>query len=150
MELTDLFRCLKEQHQVLREYLDTLLVHQKAIINGNLVGMEQMIRKEGSLLFNIGSFETERYEIIQQLAEKYSINIKSNKLSDLIREAKEKGLFDTTGLASLRDSLQKLISEIIKVNTQNKFLIDQARSFIKDVIAAFTKSNNSVLVDRRY
>ncbi len=150
MELSDLFRCLKEQYQVLREYLDTLLEHQKAIINGNLAVIEQSIKKEGNLLFSIGSFETRRYEIIQQLAAKYSLNINSNKLSEFIEKVKEKKLFDTSGLAMRRDSLQKLISEIIKINTQNKFLIEQAKSFIKEVITTFTKSNKNVLVDRRY
>ncbi len=150
MELSDLFRCLKDQYLVLKEYLDTLLEHQKAIVSGSLEGIEETVKREGALLFNIGSLETKRFEIIQQLAVKYSFEIDSNKLSDFIEKAKEQKLFDTSALTNLKSSLQKLISEIIKVNTQNKFLIEQARSFIKEVVSAFTKSNRNALVDRRY
>lgn len=150
METKDLFSCLKEQHQVLRQYLVTLLAHQKAIINGDLAGIEDTLKNETSLLFNIGDCEARRQDIIQQLAAKYSFEVNSNKLSEFIDKVKSKKLFDTSNLVKIRDSLQMLISEIIKVNTQNKFLIEQARNFIKELVAAFTQSNENAIVDRRY
>ena len=150
MEMSDLFRCLKEQHQVLQEYLDMLLKHQKAIIFADAAGLEETIKSESDLLFNIGSCETRRQKIMQQLSVKYSLEINSNKLSDFLNEIKKKKLFDTANIVKLQNSIKKLILETIKINSQNKFLIEQARNFIKETIAAFTSTNRNALVDRRY
>ena len=150
MEMSDLFRCLKEQHQVLQEYLDILLKHQKAIISADAAGLEETIKSESDLLFNIGSCETRRQKIMQQLSVKYSLEINSNKLSDFLNEIKKKKLFDTANIVKLQNSIKKLILETIKINSQNKFLIEQARNFIKETIAAFTSTNRNALVDRRF
>ncbi len=150
MELSNLFRCLKEQHQILNEYLDALLKHQKAIINGDNKGIEDSLKNIGIILFNIGNCETLRQDITQQISAKYSLNISSNKLSDFIAEADRLKLFNTKELVKIQSSMKKLILEIIKVNDQNKALINQAREFIKEFISELVSTKKNVLVDRRY
>jgi hypothetical protein len=150
MELTNLFRCLKEQRQILNEYLDALQKHQKAIINGDSKGIEDTLKSIGILLFNIGNCETLRQDIIQQISGKNSLKAKSNKLSDFIDEVNRHKLFNTRDIVKIQASMKKLILEIIKVNDQNKILIDQSRTFIKELITAFSSANRNVLIDRRY
>ena len=150
MELSNLFRCLKEQHQILKEYLDALLKHQKAIINGDNKEIEDSLKNIGIILFNIGNCETLRQDITQQISAKYSLNISSNKLSDFITEADRLKLFNTKELVKIQSSMKKLILEIIKVNDQNKTLINQAREFIKEFISELVSTKKNVLVDRRY
>jgi FlgN protein len=150
MELTNLYRCLKEQHQILNEYLDALLKHQKAIINGDSKEIEATLKSIGILLFNIGNCETLRQDIIQQISAKNSFQVKSHKLSDFIDEVNSHKLFNTRDIIKIQASMKKLILEIIKVNDQNKILIDQARTFIKELIGAFSSANRNVLIDRRY
>jgi hypothetical protein len=150
MELNNLYRCLKEQHQTLQEYLGVLLKHQKAIINSDNMVIEDTIKNIGVLLFNIGNCETLRQDIIQQLSAKYSLKVKSNKLSDFISEVNKQKLFNTEGLVKIQNSMKKIILEIIRVNNQNKVLIDQARNFIKEMIAVLSSTNKNILIDRRY
>ena len=150
MELNNLFRCLREQHKILQEYLGVLLKHQKAIINSDNAGIEDTIKSIGVLLFNIGNCETLRQDIIQQLSEKYSLQVKSNKLTDFISEVNKQKLFETDGLVKIQNSMKKIILEIIKVNNQNKVLIDQARNFIKEMITVLSSTNKNIFIDRRY
>ena len=150
MEVNDLFRCLKEQHQALQIYLDIILAHQKAIISADAAALDATIRSESECLFRVGNCETRRQEILSGLSAKYLLENKSNKLSDFIKEINKKKLFDTRNLAKMQNSMKNLITEIIKVNSQNKLLIEQARNFIKETIAAFMSMNKNSLVDRKY
>ncbi len=150
MELNNLYRCLKEQRQILSDYLEALLKHQKAIINGDNKGIEDTLKSIGMILFNIGNCETLRQNIVQQISVQHSLKISSNKLSDFIAEADRLKLFNTKEIVKVQSSIKKLIMEIIKVNDQNKTLINQARAFIKELIIELTSANKNVLVDRRY
>jgi len=149
MEMKDLFSSLKEQHEFLQTFLDTIVLQQKAIINNDIRGLEETIKTEGALLINVDIYEKKMAEIIKQLSEKYSINTSSNKLIDFVNALKGKREFNPNNIVKLHSSLKKLVSQIMKINDQNRMLIDQARNFVKETVSALISENQSAIFDRK-
>jgi SMC interacting uncharacterized protein involved in chromosome segregation len=88
-------------------------------------------------------------DIIKQLSEKYSIDTPSNKLTDFVNVLKGKREFNPNNIVKLHSSLQKLVSQIVKINDQNRMLIDQARNFVKETVSALVNNNQSPIFDRK-
>ena len=149
MEMKDLFNSLKDQHEFMQTFLDTIVLQQKAIINNDIRGLEETIKTEGALLINVDIYEKQMAEIIKQLSEKYSINTSSNKLIDFINALKGKREFNPNSIVKLHSSLKKLVSQIMKINDQNRMLIDQARNFVKETVSALISENQSAIFDRK-
>jgi hypothetical protein len=149
MEMKDLFNSLKDQHEFLQTFLDTIILQQKAIINNDIRGLEETIKTEGALLINVDRYEKQMAEILKQLSEKYSINSSSNKLVDFINGLRGKRELNPNNIVKLHSSLKKLVSQIMKINDQNRMLIDQARNFVKETVSALVNNNQSAIFDRK-
>jgi SMC interacting uncharacterized protein involved in chromosome segregation len=149
MEMKDLFSSLKDQHEFLQTFLDTIILQQKAIITNDIIGLEETIKTEGALLLNVDHYEKQMADIIKQLSEKYSVDSSSNKLTDFINALKGKNEFNPNSIAKLHSSLKKLVSQIVKINDQNRMLIEQARNFVKETVSALVINNQSPIFDRK-
>jgi hypothetical protein len=149
MEMKDLFSSLKEQHEFMQTFLDTIVLQQKAIINNDIKGLEETIKTEGALLINVDRYEKQMADIIKQLSEKYSLDTPSNKLTDFVNTLKGKREFNPNNIVKLHSSLKKLVTQIVKINDQNRMLIDQARSFVKETVSALVNNSQSPIFDRK-
>ncbi|MCL5030680.1 MAG: flagellar protein FlgN [Bacteroidetes bacterium] len=149
MDMNDLLKLLKEQHQLLHAFHDTIVLQQKVIINNDVKGLEETIKTEGALLINIELYEKHVEEVIKQLSDKYGIKNSSGKLSEFIDAIKVKREINSINLIKLQNSLQKMVTQTVRVNNQNKMLIDQARYFIKETIAALISKNRTSILDRK-
>ena len=88
-------------------------------------------------------------DVLKQLSEKYSIDTPSNKLVDFINALRGKREFNPNSIMKLHSSLKKLVSQITKINDQNRMLIDQARNFVKETVSALIINNQSPIFDRK-
>lgn len=149
MDMNDLLKLLKDQHQLLHAFHDTIVLQQKVIINNDVKGLEETIKTEGALLINIELYEKHVEEVIKQLSDKYGIKNSSGKLSEFIEAIKVKREINSINLIKLRNSLQKMVAQTVRVNNQNKMLIDQARFFIKETITALVNKNHTSILDRK-
>ena len=149
MEMTDLFNLLKEQHQFLEAFLNTIVLQQRAIIESDLKGLEETIKTEGALLINFDNYEMHMTEMIRELSKKYSLNAQSGKLTDFVNTLKGKREFNPKSFIKLQISLQKLMEQIMKINNQNKLLVDQARNFIKETVSALVNNSQNPILDRK-
>lgn len=149
MEISNLFNEMKSQQELLQKFLDLIYLQQKAIINNDIVVLEDLLTKEGAFFNQIEAKKILMSDIIIQLAVKYSIKLESNNLSDFINSLKLKNEFKLTGLIKLHESIKKLVYLIIEANNQNKILINQAKSFIKQLVTIFAQSNKNNILDRR-
>ncbi|HUX92263.1 MAG TPA: flagellar protein FlgN [Ignavibacteriaceae bacterium] len=149
MELNNLFNDLKKQHELLQKFLDLISLQQNAIINSDIKALEETLKIESTFFNEIEISQKLMIETIKNLSEKYSLNLKSNKLSDFLEALKDKNEVKLGGFFKLQASLKKLISNINTVNNQNKMLISQARNFIKEIIGVFANSNKSPILDRK-
>ncbi len=149
MEMTDLFKLLKEQHQFLEAFLNTIVLQQRAIIESDIKGLEETIKTEGALLINFEYYEKHMTQMICELSEKYSLNASSGKLSDFVNTLKGRREFNPKSFIKVQTSLQKLMMQIININSQNKLLVDQARNFIKETVSTFISNNQKPILDRK-
>ncbi len=149
MDMNDLVKSLKNQHQNLQAFLDMIVLQQRAIIGNDVEGLEETIKTEGALLQNIERCEKQMGEIMMNLSEAYSLNMESPKLTDFVDALKLKGWKNLTPLLKLQGSMKKMALHIVKVNNQNRILIEQARNFIKETITAVTGNSHNSLLDRR-
>lgn len=149
MEMNNLFNELNKQHELLQKFLDLISLQQKAIIVSDIKSLEETLKKESIFFNEIETNQKLMIEAIQNLAKKYSLNLKSNKLSDFLNALEDNNKVKLGGLFELQASLKKLINKINIVNNQNKMLISQARNFIKEIISVFANSNKSQILDRK-
>jgi hypothetical protein len=68
---------------------------------------------------------------------------------DFVNTLKGKRDFNPTNIVKLHASLKKLVTQIVKINDQNRMLIDQARSFVKETVSALVNNNQSPIFDRK-
>ena len=149
MEMIDLIRSLKDQHQFLETFLNTIMLQQKAIIENDMTGLEETLKTEGALMIYIEQHEKKVLEIISELSKKYSIKVPSKKLSDFVNVLKTKRDIEVGTLDKIQISLKKLILKIAQVNTQNKILIEQARNFVQETISSIISLNKNQILDRK-
>ena len=148
MEMSDLFDVLKEQYESLHAYLGTLIKHQEAIISGNIDELEKTIKNEGALSIIVENYKNKIVNVIKNLSGKYLLKLQNYKLSDFITAVNYNERYDTDKMSKMQDSLMKMGNEIIKVNNQNKLLVDQARYLIKGTISIIVDENNAPILDR--
>ncbi|MHB8578545.1 MAG: flagellar export chaperone FlgN [Ignavibacteriaceae bacterium] len=147
--MNNLFNELKKQHELLQKFLDLISLQQNAIINSDIKVLEETLKTESTFFNEIKISQNLTIDTIKNLSEKYSLNLKSNKLSDFLEAMKDKNEVKIVTFFKLQTSLKKLISNINTVNNQNKMLISQARNFIKEIISVFANSNKSPILDRK-
>lgn len=149
MEMSDLFKSLKQQHQFLEAFLNTIQLQQRAIVENDIAGLEETVKTEGALLLNIEQYEKQMVKVIKELSEKYSLNTSSNKLTDFVEAIKEKSNLDSSNIIKVQTSLRKLILQIAKINAQNRILIQQASNYLKDTISTLVGLNKNPILDRK-
>lgn len=149
MEMINLFDELKKQQELLQKFMDLISLQQKAIIDGDIISLEETLKKESVYFHEIEVNQKMTIETIKNLAEKYSLTLKSNRLSDFLEALEVKKEIKLVSFKKLQTSLKKIISNINNVNNQNKMLISQARNFIKEIIGVLTNTNKSSILDRK-
>ena len=149
MEMINLFDELKKQQELLQKFMDLISLQQKAIIDCDIISLEETLKKESVYFHEIEVNQKMTIETIKNLAEKYSLTLKSNRLSDFLEALEVKKEIKLVSFKKLQTSLKKIISNINNVNNQNKMLISQARNFIKEIIGVLTNTNKSSILDRK-
>jgi hypothetical protein len=149
MEMINLFDELKKQQELLQKFMDLISLQQKAIIDGDIISLEETLKKESVYFNEIEVNQKMTIETIKNLAEKYSLTLKSNRLSDFLEALEVKKEIKLVSFKKLQTSLKKIISNINNVNNQNKMLISQARNFIKEIIGVLANTNKSSILDRK-
>ena len=149
MEMINLFDELKKQQELLQKFMDLISLQQKAIIDGDIISLEETLKKESVYFHEIEVNQKVTIETIKKLAEKYSLTLKSNRLSDFLEALEVKKEIKLVSFKKLQTSLKKIISNINNVNNQNKMLISQARNFIKEIIGVLANTNKSSILDRK-
>ena len=149
MEMINLFDELKKQQELLQKFMDLISLQQKAIIDGDINSLEETLKKESVYFHEIEVNQKMTIETIKNLAEKYSLTLKSNRLSDFLEALEVKKEVKLVSFKKLQTSLKKTINNINNVNNQNKMLISQARNFIKEIIGVLANTNKSSILYRK-
>ena len=146
---SDLESILELQKHNLQKMMGVLKNHQTALIHNDLKQIEDSITSEEVLLQNIMKTETEKSTIIEQLDKQYSLHLVKPSLTNLLIAVQRKEDFNYDSLQKLQFVIKKLTLEISRINLQNRVLIENAKSFIKNTISALVGQNKRQLLDKR-
>ena len=146
---SDLESILELQKHNLQKMLEVLKSHQTALVHNDLKLIEDSITSEEVLLQNIMKTETEKSTIIEQLDKQYSLHLVKPSLTNLLIAVQRKEDFNYDSLQKLQFVIKKLTLEISRINLQNRVLIENAKSFIKNTISALVGQNKRQLLDKR-
>lgn len=146
---SDLESILELQKHNLQKMLGVLKNHQTALVHNDLKLIEDSITSEEVLLQNIMKTETEKSTIIERLDKRYSLHLVKPSLTNLLIAVQRKEDFNYDSLQKLQFVIKKLTLEISRINLQNRVLIENAKSFIKNTISALVGQNKRQLLDKR-
>lgn len=148
MEINQLNKVIKEQHECLQNFLTVVKLQQKSLIENDLEGLEDSIAKEEKILTLLNRIKDEKARVIKNLAEENNIILKNFSLGDLLENFKNKTEIKFSNLEKVQFSIKNLILQIDKINQQNKILIEHSRNFIKETINILVNKNKPIL-DRK-
>lgn len=149
MEMNDLLSSIKRQFNLLKNFLEILKIQQKAIVENDIDLLESATMKESEVIKSINEANKDILKIIHEKSVQLNFDSQPKDLSEFLDLVSTEAGIDVSDIQSIRQASKPLAEEIIKVNEQNKILIQEGRSFIKNLIGLLAGGNNSQLLDRR-
>jgi len=153
MNKAKLIKILEEQKKNLSELIEVSLKKQKAITINNRNALEELNHSEEIVLNKLERKEAERINQILILCNEIGMNIQE------INAKTIKEFYQTLQLNCvpevferielLREETKDLVTKAGMINKQNKLLVDQAGSLIKQMVSILFKSQNKPLLDRK-
>ncbi|QRG70819.1 flagellar protein FlgN [Brevibacillus choshinensis] len=121
----------------LHKALYTLSQHKKEVlIKGNVDELVAITRQEQKLIKGVTAAETARLNVVRELTAEKGLTLQEGTMAELIKlttSAEEK-----TRLASYRNGLTSIVSELSKENEFNQQLLEQSLSFVNMTLDLIT------------
>ncbi len=149
MNTNNLVTVLEEQEKNLKEFVECIVSKQKALVNNNLVELQQLLMTEERLLSQMDEQGVKISSTIGSLAEECSLKLQSNTVSEFIKAVQHNTEVNIKVISLLQNSIRELVSKAIFTNEQNKILIEHSRNFIRKTILSLVALNNNQLLDRK-
>jgi len=150
MDLKELVTSLLRQQENLNTLLTVVGHKQKAIIEGKIEKIEEAIFEEEKLFKSIEFQEKHRIDMLQNYSQRLGLSAKHQHLNDFLSELRPR--LDPKFYAEMqavRANIVELVNNINHINQQNKILIAQSISFVKNTITTLVNAGRNSLVDRR-
>jgi hypothetical protein len=149
MKPEELIAILENQKENLLAYVSLNMEKQKAIVSCNYEMLESCIPKEEHILVSIRQAEKLRVNALGELYKQFSITSSTFKLQEFIEKTKNVIGKNTAGkILVLEREIKEAVVGVININQQNRYLIEQSQSFIKETIQSILDLKKS-LFDRR-
>lgn len=129
MKTPELKNILERQKAKLEEYLNIVNEKQNVLITNEMLKLQVITSGEQKILLEIKDIEDEWISVLKKnysYDEKLKVEIKA-----------------------LQSGIKELVLEINRINTINKYLISNAREFIKEIMAAIFMNKKRSLIDRK-
>lgn len=149
MDFKELKQSLLAQKASLILFLETLIKQRRAIIENNILALEESIAAEEHLLVRIHSLEKVSREVIRELIKTNSLKVQNYSLSSLIKAVSDDLNYNVDELQDMQYEIQQLVTEISRANEHNRVLVNHARSFVRETINSLVNENSSPMLDRK-
>lgn len=149
METNELVTILQDQKNNLNILYSTVTQKQRALVSSDYELLEDSISKEEHALLSIQQTEKLRINALHELYKQFSINPNSTKLQEFVEKTRNR-IGDETGkkILKLEKDIKEIITLVNNINQQNKYLIDQSRTFIRETIQSVLAIKKTLL-DKR-
>lgn len=131
MDTKNFTEILQEQKNQLNGYLTLVNEKQKALTGNDVEQLNEVIRSEQRVLLEIKSIEQKWILALKQVGGDVS------------------QLGEITEIKSLQNEIKELVLQINSVNNLNKYLISNAREFIKEIMTSVFSNSKRSLIDRK-
>ncbi len=150
MKIEKLLTVLENQKKDLQSLLEVIRKKQEALVSRNTSVLEDVIKQEEKLLLKVQTNEEKRLDTIINIYKELNLSNKNFKIANLISVLEGKA--DENQLKILRGlnhTIKGYISEIMKLNKQNMFLIQHTRQFVSETISAILNTTTKSLIDKK-
>lgn len=144
MKNTDMQTVAEDLLSLLDSFKETALVKQRALIEHNMENLEICISKEENLLFQVQSLFKRRNSIAGKFSK---VKRDFNNVLNEDAENSQKELFMM--LKKERELISSKVKAINLINEQNKYLTEQARSFVRSIVGEIVNKQNNKIVDMK-
>ncbi len=150
MKIEKLLSVLENQKKDLQALLQTMEKKQEALVTRNTTALEEIIRQEEKLLLKVQNNEEKRLDSIIEIYKQLNLSNNDFKISNLLTVLE--GKTDAGQIKMLKaynNSIKGFITEIMKLNKQNMFLIQHTRQFVSETISAILDTTTKSLIDKK-
>jgi FlgN protein. len=150
MDIKEVLVSLRRQEENLNLLLNAVTAKQRAIVEGKIAKLEEVIFEEENLFKNIELLEKQRIDSIEKFSTRLGLEIKYKNLNEFmkyLRPRLDKKFYEE--VMKVRANVIELVKKINNINEQNKVLITHSISFIKSTITSLIDSKRNSLIDRR-
>lgn len=150
MYYDEILKLTYEQITLLSDFINTLKLLQRSIVNSELDDIEIAIDQEEKILNRIKDCEERRSDAVIKALKHYKIEVDKNegldKLADVLLaidpEAHEE-------FNQVRTILLEKVKEVLLLNSQNEIIISNSRQFIRDLIKNILGTKKENFFDRK-
>lgn len=148
MNLKQLNNALESQLENLNSYFNAIERQQKALISINYNELEQSISDQELSLKLISESESRTAETIRLFITNYKLQVDEPILKNILERLRNVKNDEVKGLLHKQQAIKDILQNILRLNTQNRILIDHSRNFIKETVAALVDSKKAIF-DRK-
>ncbi len=150
MYYDEILKLTYEQITYLSDFINTLRMLQRSIVNSELDEIEISIDQEEKLLHRIKDCEERRSEAVAMALKHYQIQVDRNealdKLADVVL-AIDPEVYEEFN--QVRAILLEKVKEVLLLNSQNEIIISNSRQFIRDLIKNVLGTKKENFFDRK-
>jgi len=150
MYYDEILKLTYEQITYLSDFINTLKMLQRSIVNSELDEIEISVDQEEKLLHRIKDCEERRSEAVAMALKHYQIQVDRNealdKLADVVL-AIDPEVYEEFN--QVRAILLEKVKEVLLLNSQNEIIISNSRQFIRDLIKNVLGTKKENFFDRK-
>ncbi len=150
MEIEKLLAVLLKEKQVLTELKGIANSKQVSLVDNNREHLNQCIREEEKMLPLIQKMENERLLVIDEFYNNYGKERVDYHLETLIEVFAEILPEEfVTGILAIQAEMKVLVTDLMKLNKQNMYLINHSRQYLNETMAAIMNSSEKSILDKK-
>lgn len=152
MNKEELIKTLQGQASNLKKFIKVLEDKQHAIIENDYDLLSVKMNDEEIMIGKIKKEDDKRLTLMKSAFNNQNINNNSDLMNVSLFIERTKQHWEEEELeilSQLLPELKELASEADKINEQNRYLIQNARSFIREIISAVVNAQKRSLIDRK-
>jgi hypothetical protein len=150
MYYDEILKLTYEQITLLSDFITTLKLLQRSIVNSELDEIEIAIDKEEKVLYRIKDCEERRSDAVTLALKHYQVEVDKSegmdRLADILLaidpEVSEE-------FNQVRAILLEKVKEVLLLNSQNEIIISNSRQFIRDLIKNILGTKKENFFDRK-
>lgn len=128
--MENLISVLQEEAEVYQELLELSLKKTPIIVSGDLESLQKITDEEQSIVARINSLDARREEVTKDIANVLNKDVTKLKLADIVAMLAQRPV-EQKQLAQAHDSLKEVIGNMVRVNEQNRELIQSSLELVE-------------------